>query len=126
MARRKTGARKAAPRGPVTVRDVAEKVRQPAELVRDVLNEAAGVRAPRRVQDRIFEAARTLGYDLRKLKIGKRMQHRKDTLTEVLLTCRAHPEWGQKEIVAYLERSLQMLDRVRRKVFEQEFGDAWL
>ena len=110
----------------VTVKHVADLAGQPLELTRDVLNEAAGVKASRAVQDRIFNAARRLGYDLRKLKIGKRMQARKDTLTEVLKACEAHPEWSRADILAYLDRTLQLLDRVRRKVFEQEFDDPWL
>lgn len=109
----------------VTLKDVADKARQPLALTRDVLNEASGAKASRAVQDRIFNAARRLGYDLKKLKIGKRMQARKDMLTEILRHCQAHPEWDRAEIVSYLERTLHLLDRVRRKVFLQEFGDPW-
>lgn len=114
------------PRKAATLKEVADKARQPLDVVRAVLGELPSAKATRAVRDKIFGAARSLGYDLKKLKIGKRMQMRKETLTEVLRHCQAHPEWGRAEIVAYLERTLHLLDRVRRKVFEDEFGDPWV
>jgi hypothetical protein len=110
----------------ITIKDVADEVGKPLELVRDVLNEAAGAKVPLAVQDRIFSAARALGYDLRKLKIGKRMRVRRDTIIEILDQCKSNSAWNRAEIITYLERNLQMLDRVRRQVFHNEFDQPWV
>ena len=104
----------------VTLRQVAEEVGMKVDQVRDILREAAAV--PKAVGDRVFNAARRLGYDLRKLKIGKRMQARKETLEEVLARVRNQPAWGRDEIIAYLKESLALVDRVHKRVFKEEFG----
>ena len=110
----------------VTIKDVADKARQEIEIVRDVLNEGAGPRIPMTVQDQIFGIARQLGYDFRKLKIGKRMRSRRDTLVEILDQCRTHKEWTVIDVIGYLEKNLEMLDRVRKKVFQNEFDQPWV
>ncbi len=109
----------------VTIRDVAVKANRPIEEVRDVLNEAATPKTPMAVQDAIFGVARLLGYDFRKLKIGKRMRARRDTLVEVLGQCKDHHEWTIVDVISYLEKNLEMLDRVRQKVFPNEFDQPW-
>ncbi len=109
-----------------TLESVAAKAKRPLEEVRDVLNEAASPKVPMVVQDHIFGVARDLGYDFRKLKIGKRMRARRDTLVEVIGQCRAHSEWTIVDVITYLEKNLEMLDRVRRKVFPNEFDQPWL
>jgi hypothetical protein len=106
----------------VTLRQVAHELGLPEDLVRDVLREAPGVSVPKGEQDRIFKTARRMGYDFRKLKIGKRMQYRKETFAEVLERIQAHPRWGREEIVAYLRECLELVDRVHRRVFREEFG----
>jgi hypothetical protein len=78
------------------------------------------------VQDHVFGVARHLGYDFRKLKIGKRMRARRDTLVEILGQCKAHSEWTIADVISYLEKNLEMLDRVRRKVFPNEFDQPWV
>ena len=109
----------------VTIRDVALKADRPIEEVRDVLNEASTPKTPMAVQDAIFGVARLLGYDFRKLKIGKRMRARRDTLVEVLGQCKDHHEWTIVDVISYLEKNLEMLDRVRQKVFPNEFDQPW-
>lgn len=104
-----------------TLRQVAQELGLPEDLVRDVLREAPGVFVPKGEQDRIFKTARRMGYDFRKLKIGKRMQYRKETLREILGRIEANPRWGREEIVAYLREGLRLVERVHRRVFREEF-----
>ena len=68
----------------ITIRQVAQELGLDPTLVLDVLKEVPGLQVKRDFADRIFDTARKLGYDFRKLKIGKRMQHRKEILDEVL------------------------------------------
>ena len=111
----------AAKKRDVSLRQVADEVGMKVELVRNILKEATT--APKETQDRVFKAARKLGYDLRKLKIGKRMQTRKETLEEVLVRVKKQPAWGRDEILAYLQDSLALMERVHKRVFKEEFGD---
>ena len=104
----------------VTLRQVADEVGLKVELVRNILREATA--APKETQDRVFKAARKLGYDLRKLKIGKRMQTRKETLEEVLGRISGHAGWSRAEILEYLRESLALVERVHKRVFKDEFG----
>ena len=106
----------------VSIRQVADEAGYKIDLVRDVLREVAGPAVPRDTADKIFRAARKLGYDLRKLKIGKRMQYRKETLEEVLGKIVENEPWGRAEIVKYLKESLALVDRVHKRVFKDEFG----
>jgi hypothetical protein len=110
----------------VSIKDVADKAAVPIDTVRDILNEGAGPKIPIVIQDQVFGVARQLGYDFRKLKIGKRMRSRRDTLVEVLGQCRLHHEWTIVDVISYLEKNLEMLDRVRKKVFPNEFDQPWL
>lgn len=110
----------------VTIKDVADKAGVPIDTVRDILNEGAGPKILMSVQDLVFGVARQLGYDFRKLKIGKRMRARRDTLVEILGQCKAHHEWTIADVIAYLEKNLEMLDRVRKKVFPNEFDQPWV
>ncbi len=107
----------------VTLKQVAEAVGLKLEMVRNVLRELPGLAVPKDTQDRIFKAARKLGYDLRKLKIGKRMQTRKETLEEVLGRIVENPAWDRGEIVKYLRESLTLVERVHKRVFRDEFGE---
>jgi hypothetical protein len=104
----------------VTLKHVADEVGMKVDQVRDILREAGA--APKATQDRVFSAARKLGYDLRKLKIGKRMQTRKETLEEVLARIEEHPDWDRAKVIAYLRESLTLVERVHKRVFREEFG----
>jgi len=106
----------------ITLKEVAAKVKLPMDLVRDILTEKHGVNATREQMDLAFTTARTLGYDFKKLKIGKRMNLRKDVLTDILAHVEANPKWKRKEILAYLTKSCEMVDRVHQKTFIEEFS----
>lgn len=106
-----------------TVRQIAQEVGMAVDFVRNVLREIPGVAATREIADRIFKTARKLGYDFRKLKIGKRMQSRKETLDEVLEKIAENPSWSRSEIVKYLKESRALVDRVHKRVFKEEFGE---
>jgi hypothetical protein len=106
----------------VTLRHLAQELGLPIDLVRNVLKEVPGM-VGREVQDKIYRTARKLGYDFRKLKIGKRMQYRKEMLDEVLEKIGEHPHWTRGEILKYLKESRALVDRVHKRVFREEFGE---
>ena len=106
-----------------SVRDVADEVGLETELVRNVLKEVPGVQVTRTQADKIFQTARKLGYDFRKLKIGKRMQARRETLEEVLEKIAGNPGWSRGDVVKYLKESLALVERVHKRVFREEFGE---
>ena len=106
----------------ITLRQLAQELGLNIELVRSVLKEVPGI-VTREVQDKIYKTARKLGYDFRKLKIGKRMQHRKEMLDEVLEKIGEHPHWTRGEILKYLKESRALVDRVHKRVFREEFGE---
>ena len=106
----------------ITLRQLAQELGLNIEMVRNVLKEAPGI-VTREVQDKIYRTARKLGYDFRKLKIGKRMQYRKEMLDEVLEKIGEHPNWTRGEILKYLKESRALVDRVHKRVFREEFGE---
>ena len=106
----------------ITLRQLAQDLGLGVELVRNVLKEVPG-NVTREVQDKIYKTARKLGYDFRKLKIGKRMQYRKEMLDEVLEKIGEHPNWSRGEILKYLKESRALVDRVHKRVFREEFGE---
>ncbi len=113
----------AAKKKSVRIEDIADATDIDLDLVRKVLKEVPGVAVPRDTQDKIFKTARKLGYDFRKLKIGKRMQYRKETLDEILEKVGENPGWSRSDIVKYLKESRGLVDRVHRRVFREEFGE---
>ena len=106
----------------VTLKQLAQELGMSLELVRNVLKELPGT-VTREVQDKIYKTARKMGYDFRKLKIGKRMQYRKEMLDEVLEKIADHPTWSRAEILKYLKESRALVDRVHKRVFREEFGE---
>lgn len=106
----------------ITLRQLAQELGLGVELVRNVLKEVPGS-ITREAQDKIYKTARRLGYDFRKLKIGKRMQYRKEMLDEVLEKIGEHPAWSRSEILKYLKESRALVDRVHKRVFREEFGE---
>ena len=106
----------------ITLRHLAQELGLNIELVRNVLKGVPGI-VTREVQDKIYKTARKLGYDFRKLKIGKRMQYRKEMLDEVLEKIGEHPHWSRAEILKYLKESRALVDRVHKRVFREEFGE---
>ncbi len=108
-----------------SIRKIAEKVGMSPSLVRDVLKEMPGTRVTREVADRIFDAARRLKYDLKKLKIGKQMAFRKATILKLLEQIEQNPDWDREEIVAHLQEASGMVTRVHKRVFREEYGEDW-
>jgi hypothetical protein len=106
----------------VTLKQLAQEVGLSVDLVRSVLKELPGS-VTREVQDKIYKTARRMGYDFRKLKIGKRMQYRKEMLDEVLEKIGEHPHWSRGEILKYLKESRALVERVHKRVFREEFGE---
>ena len=107
---------------PVTLRQIASETGMGVETIRAVFKELPGVILDRTDLDKIYRTARKLGYDFRKLKIGKRMQYRKEMLDEVLEKIGEHPDWSRADILKYLKESRALVDRVHKRVFRDEFG----
>jgi hypothetical protein len=107
---------------PVTLRQVASEVGMGVEIIRAVFKELPGVVLDRTELDKIYKTARKLGYDFRKLKIGKRMQYRKEMLDEVLEKIGGHSEWTRADILKFLKECRALVDRVHKRVFREEFG----
>jgi hypothetical protein len=114
----------AAKKKDVGIGDVAKAAGVGEDLVLDILREKPDLDASKDVQDRVFKTARKLGYDFRKLKIGKRMQHRKELLDEVLGKIGENAGWGRAEIVKFLKECRSLMDRVHQRVFKDEFGGS--
>ena len=106
----------------ISLKQLSQELGMSLELVRNVLKELPGT-VTREVQDRIYKTARKMGYDFRKLKIGKRMQYRKEMLDEVLEKIEEHRTWSRAEILKYLKESRALVDRVHKRVFREEFGE---
>ena len=106
----------------VSLKLLSQELGLSLDVVRNVLKELPGS-VTREVQDKIYKTARKLGYDFRKLKIGKRMQYRKEMLDEVLEKIGEHPNWSRAEILKYLKESRALVDRVHKRVFREEFGE---
>jgi len=107
---------------PVTLRQIANEVGMGVEIIRAVFKELPGVVLDRVDLDKIYKTARKLGYDFRKLKIGKRMQYRKEMLDEVLEKIGEHAEWTRSDILKFLRECRALVDRVHKRVFREEFG----
>ena len=112
----------AAKKKEITLKQLSHELGMSLELVRNVLKELPGT-VTREVQDKIYKTARKMGYDFRKLKIGKRMQYRKEMLDEVLEKIEEHRTWSRAEILKYLKESRALVDRVHKRVFREEFGE---
>ncbi len=107
---------------PASIRKIADELGMDSRVVSDVLKEVPGVAVSKSTADKIFNAARRLGYDLKKLKLGKRMQMRKETLEEILDKLGENEEWGRAEIVKFLRDALATIERVHKRVYPEEFG----
>ncbi|MEK7448505.1 MAG: hypothetical protein AAB019_03370 [Planctomycetota bacterium] len=106
-----------------TLVDVANAVNLDMKLVRNILTEKPGLWVGKEMMDQVFQAARKLQYDFKKLKIGKRMNLRKEVLAELLQQVKKHPRWGRKQIIEHLKKSQELLERVHRRTFLQEFTE---
>lgn len=105
----------------VTLGEIAAAVKMDVEVVRRILSEQPGTRVSKDTADKVFGTARKLGYDFKKLKIGKRMSARKEVFDEVLQQIESHPSWSRSDIVKYVKQSSEMIERVSNRTFHEEF-----
>ncbi len=105
-----------------TLRDVAKAVGMDVHFVREILKENEQLKATKSDQDRVFNAARRLGYDLKRLRIAKRMHWRKQTIQELIENIEKNGSWDRGEILKYMRHSIDFVDRVHKKAFTEEFG----
>ena len=92
-------------------------------IVRGVLKEVTGIKVSRSDQDKIFRTARRLGYDFKKLKIGKRMDIVRETMEGLAIHIERYPGWGRDEILHHLRESISLVNRVQKRTFSEEFDD---
>ena len=112
----------------VTLKEIASECGIELSIVKNVLKEQSDpTEVPKKTQDQIFQTARKLGYNFKKLRVGKRMQYRKDTVAEILAHLDKNPDWGRDEIVKYLKSMTGMVERVQKRAFKEEFGEeGWI
>jgi hypothetical protein len=108
--------------GDVTLGEVAQALRMDVNLVRDILTEKHGIKVDKAAMDTVFGTARKMGYDFKKLKLGKRMNLREEVLTDVITQIENNPKWKRKEIIEYLKKSCEMIARVHNRTFQEEFS----
>jgi transcriptional regulator GlxA family with amidase domain len=106
----------------VTLGELAKMLRMEADLVRDILTEKHGIQAEKSTMDLVFGTARKLGYDFKKLKVGKRLNHREEALNSIIEQIENNPKWKRKEIIEHLKKSVEMIKRVHKRTFEEEFS----
>lgn len=105
----------------VSIKEIALKLGMDSEYVRRVIFESHSVSVDRDTKDLIYQTARDLGYDITKLNISKKMEARLMALEEVLKYVAANPDWGRREIIAYIKYSVGLVERVRKKVLPEAF-----
>ncbi len=105
----------------ITQKEIADKLGMKIDDIRNILNEIPGHNYDKDVMDRVFQTARKMGYDFRKLKIGKRMEVRKAAIEDLIKYIEANPSWGRAEILEYLNNSIGLVKRVQQKAFQDEF-----
>lgn len=106
----------------ITLGELAKMLRMEVDLVRDILTEKHGIQVEKATMDLVFSTARKLGYDFKKLKVGKRLNHREEALNSIIEQIEKNPKWKRKEIVEYLKKSVEMIRRVHKRTFEEEFS----
>lgn len=106
----------------VTISEVAKALDMDINLVRHILTEKDGIKTTKEILDRVFKTARQMGYDFKKLKIGKRMNLRLEVIQDLIKRIEAHPTWKRKEIVDYMKDSCKLVKRIHKQSFQEEFG----
>lgn len=105
-----------------TLNKVAQAVELDVKLVRDILTEKPGVKVDKNTLDLVFRTAREMGYDFKKLRIGKRMNLRKEVIFDLIEQIEVNPKWQRREILTYMKRMREIIERVDRRTFQEEFG----
>lgn len=106
----------------VTLNELASSLKMDVNDVRDILTEKPGINFDKNTLDNVFGTARKMGYDFKKLKVGKRMNQREETLLSLLEQVEGNPSWNRNEIIEYLQKSTSMIKRVHKRAFDEEFG----
>jgi hypothetical protein len=106
----------------VTLSDIAKSVNLDINVVRDILTEKTGLKLTKTTMDLVFQAARKMGYDFKKLKLGKRMNQRKEVVDDLIKQIELHPKWKRKEIMEYLNNTSSLVERVHKRAFIEEFA----
>jgi len=104
-----------------SLEEVAQEVGMDVDAVRVILAEVPGHNYDKATLDRVFGAARKLGYDLKKLKIGKRMEVRKAAIEDIIKQVETHADWTRDDILEYMRHSIGLVRRVQKKAFPAEF-----
>lgn len=105
----------------ITLNELSQILKMDVILVRDILTEKPGLKVDKETMDVVFRTARKMSYDFKKLKLGKRMNLRKEVITDLLNVIEDHPKWRRKEIIGYLKSSQDMVERVHKRTFVEEF-----
>ncbi len=103
--------------------EIADQTGVDLKTVRNTLVEMPGVRVAKDIADQVFKPARSLGCDLKRLKLGKRMHLRKETLEEIISAIEGHPTWNRRAILDHLKKSCQLIERTHKRAFAEEFGE---
>ena len=106
-----------------TLNDVPREAGVDEETARSILSEEPGTTHSKETMDSVFKTARRIGYDLKKLKIGKRMDQRGKIYEEVMKNVLSNPDWDRADIIRFLEAGLGLVQRVKHKSFPDEFKD---
>lgn len=106
----------------VTLSELAQTLKMDINLVRDILTEKHSIKVDKNTLDLVFGTARKMGYDFKKLKLGKRMSLREEVIDGLIKQIEANPKWKRKEILEYLKKSCEMIARVHNRAFKEEFS----
>lgn len=106
----------------VTLADIAKAANLNIDFVRNILTETPGIKTTKETMDLVFKTARKMKYDFRKLKIGKRMNIRKEVIEDIIKHLETHPKWKRKDILEYLKNASKLVERVHKRAFVEEFG----
>lgn len=106
----------------VTLGELAKILKMDIDVVRDILIEKLGIKSDKTMMEHVFQTAQKAGYDFGKLKVGKRMDLRKEVVLEIVKQIKTHPDWTRKEILDYLVKISDLVRRIHKRVFQEEFG----
>ncbi|MHC4663362.1 MAG: hypothetical protein ACYS8W_17015 [Planctomycetota bacterium] len=106
-----------------TIKDIAERVGMDEESVRRILLEDPTMSVERDVKDKIYATARKMGYDLTKLRFGKKLADRSDVLRRVIEQVEENTEWGRDEILVHLRYVLDLTKRHHKRSMPTDIAE---
>jgi len=98
-----------------TIKDIAVRVGLDEELVRRILSEDPTLGVERDVKDKVFATAREMGYDLTKLRFGKKLRDRGDIVKLIIEQVESNADWDREEILAHLRYVLDLTSRHHKR-----------